>query len=627
MTADEFESLSSFTLSPKVTHVTLSANATHFTLSPNAFQAGLQTRVGISKLLLLLVTLGWAMTGSASGQLIVPENVVAAEQQRIETIERIAPSVVAIFAPGGQGGGSGVIVSPDGFVVTNFHVVQGLGAFMKCGLNDGHVYDAVLVGIDPTGDVALIQLLGREDFLAAEIGDSDTVRMGDWTFAMGNPFLLADDFQPTVTYGMVSGTHRYQYPAGTFLEYTDCIQVDTSINPGNSGGPLFNEQGQLIGINGRISVEKRGRVNVGAGYAISINQVMYFLDHLKSGRIVDHATLGATVTSTSDGTVVVDRILESSAAYRRGLRRGDELISFAGRPVRSVNQFKNVLGIYPKGWRVPLSFQRDGQRFDIVVQLAGLHRRAELSGRPPQNVPNPDEDDSERQPRPPVPIPHGESKKPPQIPDEYRKLHVEKPGYANYFYNQLAQERLLKSFSTWGDYRAKSRVWALDMHQATGEELQVRMQPEAVAAKLGEQFAVWELANEPTDQPPGSGGLLIALEQLKQMLIDPHDYFTDLYYLGSEPLDGDGSRVDVLITTKGLVTCRWYFATDDQQLLGFDTALDADRDPCEIRFANLAEFTDVRFPDSLQVRHGQQQWAELTVDSLQFLTPQSEATR
>ncbi|GIS58719.1 MAG: hypothetical protein CM1200mP2_09440 [Planctomycetaceae bacterium] len=109
----------------------------------------------------------------------------------------------------------------------------------------------MIVGIDPTGDVALVKLLGRDDFPHAQLGDSDKLKVGDWTFAMGNPFLLATDFQPTVTYGIVSGLHRYQYPGpGTILEYTDCIQVDTSINPGNSGGPLFSAGGQLVGING-----------------------------------------------------------------------------------------------------------------------------------------------------------------------------------------------------------------------------------------------------------------------------------------------------------------------------------------------------------------------------------------
>ena len=110
---------------------------------------------------------------------------------------------------------------------------------------------------------------------------------------MGNPFLLATDFQPTVATASSRACIAISIPAGTLLEYADCIQTDASINPGNSGGPLFDAQGRLIGINGRGSFEKRGRVNVGVGYAISINQIKNFLGHLHSGRIVDHATLGA----------------------------------------------------------------------------------------------------------------------------------------------------------------------------------------------------------------------------------------------------------------------------------------------------------------------------------------------
>src|SRR5205814_2685237 len=133
-------------------------------------------------------------------------------------VARVSPAVVAIFSPGGQGGGSGVLISADGYALTNFHVTSGAGNFMKCGLSDGVLYDAVIVGIDPTGDVALIKLFGRDDFPAARLGDSDKLRPGDSVLAMGNPFLLASDFQPTVTYGIVSGTHRYQYPSGTILE-------------------------------------------------------------------------------------------------------------------------------------------------------------------------------------------------------------------------------------------------------------------------------------------------------------------------------------------------------------------------------------------------------------------------
>ena len=549
----------------------------------------------------------------------VPDRVLEDERKRIETIEEISPSVVAIFAVGGQGGGSGVVIRPDGFVVTNFHVVQGQGAFLKCGLNDGQVYDAVLVGIDPTGDVALIKLLGRENFSAARIGDSDTVRVGDWTFAVGNPFLLATDFQPTVTYGMVSGIHRYQYPAGTFLEYTDCIQVDTSINPGNSGGPLFNAHGQLIGINGRISVEKRGRVNVGAGYSISINQVMNFLDHLKSGRIVDHATLGATVSSNSDGAVVVQNVLENSEAFRRGMRRGDELVSFAGRPVRSVNQFKNILGIYPKGWKIPLSFQHDRDRFDVDVRLMALHRRAELSTDRP-TLPMPDERKDEDAPRqPPFRLPHPMlDKQPPEPPAEYAHLHEERDGFANYYFNRLAQERLLEGLLQWGDFAESHQGWALEGHDDAGQPVQIRLQPDALAAKFGDEFALQNLDEDFHDEPAGSGGLLAAIYQLQQLLIDPGAYFTEFYYLGSEPLDGTGERVDVLISTRGLVTSRWYFRRDDNEFIGFDTALSEWADPCEIRFSEVADFKSVRFPNELHVRHASQAVATLTIESLRF---------
>ncbi|MBX9788029.1 MAG: trypsin-like peptidase domain-containing protein [Pirellulales bacterium] len=308
----------------------------------------------------------------------VPATVAEAERARIEVMQKASPAVIAILNADGGGGGSGVIISADGYALTNFHVSSGAGLSMKCGLPDGTLSDAVIVGIDPTGDVALIKLLSRAEYPAAVMGDSDSVQVGDWAFAMGNPFLLATDFTPTTTYGIISGIHRYQYPSGTILEYADCLQTDASINPGNSGGPLFNARGELIGINGRGSFEKRGRVNVGVAYAISINQIKNFLGHLKSGRVVDHATLGARLSTNLDGRVIVVDVLEDSDAYRRGLRYGDEVVSFAGRPIASVNAFKNVLGIFPQGWRVPLVYRRGDATERILVRLEGVHRTGEL---------------------------------------------------------------------------------------------------------------------------------------------------------------------------------------------------------------------------------------------------------
>src|SRR5262245_49427559 len=286
----------------------------------------------------------------------LPKPVTVAERKRVEAINKVKPSVVAVMARDLRGNltgnGSGVLIDDEGYALTNWHVTSAARSpLLKCGLPDGIIYDAVLVGLDRVGDVALIKLLPKKDgdkFPFAKMGDSDKLKAGDWALAMGNPFSLATDFTPTVTFGLVSGVHRYQYPAGTLLEYTDCIQTDTSINPGNSGGPLFNMDGELIGINGRISLEKRGRVNSGVGYAISINQIKNFMGHLRAGLDADHASLGATVYEKFEaetGTMVVGSILEDSDARRRGLDRDAELVAFAGRPMGNVNEYKNVLGV------------------------------------------------------------------------------------------------------------------------------------------------------------------------------------------------------------------------------------------------------------------------------------------
>lgn len=557
----------------------------------------------------------------ASARAVDPA-VLESQRQRISVIERIAPSVVAIFARGGQGGGSGVLISSDGYAVTNFHVVQGTGTFMKCGLNDGVVYDAVIVGIDPTGDVAIIKLLGRDDFPYSTLGDSDQVRVGDFAYAMGNPFLLAADLQPTVTYGMVSGVHRYQAPAGNnFLEYTDCIQVDTSINPGNSGGPLFNERGEIIGINGRISIEKRGRVNVGAGYAISSNQVGHFIDHLKSGRIVDHATLGATVGSNTAGAIVINGILEQSEAYRRGLRMGDEVVSFAGRPIRSVNQFKNVLGIYPRGWVLPLTYRRDGEQHDVYVRLRALHRQSELIPDSPE-TPRPElPPDGEPRPRP-------DGQEPPQpdagssgVPAEYAHMYVERQGFANYYFNELERDRVHRSLSELGDFGTPELLWTVTGRTDSGGEFQFKLSPETLAVRINDDVSLQPLAATFEDEPPGTGGLLVALHSLKMMLIEPGDYFSEFYYLGSEPLDGGAEMVDVLITTRSQVVNRWYFSRSDGRFLGFDTQLVEDVDACEVRIDTLRDFDGRPFPPMFSVRHGGRPWETFQVESLEIGAP------
>ncbi len=237
------------------------------------------------------------MAPVANGESARPDGAKArvegAESARVALIEHVSPSVVCVFDDEQSGGGSGVLIDPRGFGLTNYHVVAGMldGRKGWGGLSDGSLYRLEVLGIDPTGDVAMFRLAGRDSFPFARLGDSGQVAVGDTVLAMGNPFTLSEDYAPTVTRGLVTGVHRYQWGVKGNLIYSDCFQTDASINPGNSGGPLFNSQGQVIGINGRISVNTRGRFNVGFGYAIASNQIKRFIPALRAGLLAKHGTL------------------------------------------------------------------------------------------------------------------------------------------------------------------------------------------------------------------------------------------------------------------------------------------------------------------------------------------------
>ncbi len=301
----------------------------------------------------------------------------AYEQARITIINKVRPAVVCMFNHGNRaGGGSGVIIDDQGYGLTNFHVVAGMleDRAGDAGMLDGKIYEIDILGIDPTGDVAMFRAHGRDSFPHVELGDSDALAVGDYTLAMGNPFLLAEDYASTVTLGIVSGLHRYQSGAGSkgrALRYTDCIQVDTSINPGNSGGPLFDLAGRLVGINGRVSIEERGRVNVGVGYAISIDQIKRFIPALRAGLPTKHATAGFTVADRGAG-VVVNQILDDSPAYKAGLRLGDAVTRFGGSAIDSANQFGSLLGVYPADWPVEVVFKRRDDTRKIRFRLEDL---------------------------------------------------------------------------------------------------------------------------------------------------------------------------------------------------------------------------------------------------------------
>ncbi len=301
----------------------------------------------------------------------------ADEARRVAVFERASRAVVCIFGDRVRsGGGSGVVIDEQGYGLTNFHVVasflesrQGFG-----GLADGKLYPLTVLGIDPGGDIAMFKLSGKPRFDFAPLADSDALRVGQWVAAMGNPFLLAEDFTPTITLGIISGLHRYQEgqgATGSLLEYADCIQVSTSINPGNSGGPLFDMRGRVIGINGRASFEQRGRVNVGLGYAVSINQVKRFMPGLRAGRLTEHGTLGATV-QLAGHDLIVNAIQALSPAEQAGVKLGDELCYVAGRRVRTPNEFNNILATLPADWPVRLVLRRSEQWVALHARLERL---------------------------------------------------------------------------------------------------------------------------------------------------------------------------------------------------------------------------------------------------------------
>jgi hypothetical protein len=484
---------------------------------------------------------------------------------------------------------------------------------MKCGLDNSKLYDAVIVGIDPTGDVALIQLQGRSDFVAAQPGDSDQVRVGDEVMALGNPFLLASDFTPTVTYGIVSGVRRYQYPANTFLEYTDCIQIDASINPGNSGGPLFDIQGRWIGINGRASFEKRGRVNSGAAYAISVNQVQLFIEHLKCGLIVDHGVSEFTV-ETVEGEVVVSQVSELSEAWRRGLRARAQIVSFAGRLVSSANDFQNVLGIYPEGTRLPLTWRDKEGVHSATIRLRPLHdfqKAPELpEERKPKDEKHPETPDDQKQ----------KFEAPEELPKELTRLFVERDGFCNYHFNEVQQSKLLDPMrariGTKGDPK---NVWQISLASSGSETKEAKTPPISLTGELtiGPTAAGLKLDGAPylqnaenpvaAEEPAQLPGLLTAVLQLRKLLSGEKAAFNEQLAMGQTlhlPLQ---KSVHILVTREGARTSRWYFTSESPFPVGVDVEYGQGIDEARLVFENWQESENAVFPARIGIVAGVQE--------------------
>ncbi len=591
------------------------------------------------------------------------------EKSRIESVARAVPSAVSVFVPGGGGGGSGVMISPDGYALTNFHVTSPAGSFMRCGMSDGNVYDAVIVGIDPVGDLAMIRLLGRSNFPKAELGDSRAAEAGDWCMVIGNPFLLATNLKPTVTYGILSGVGRYQYPSGTLLEYGDCLQTDASVNPGNSGGPIYDAAGKLLGIVGRCSFEKRGRVNVGVGYAISINQAKNFLGYLRSGRIVDHATLGATVSTEPEGGVVVSNILESSDAYRRGLRYGSEILEIDGRVVQTANDLQNVMATLPNGWRVKMSYRSEGKTVETLVRMMGVHLEDELLKKmagalppPPPRPQQPGQEDkdsdqkdkdteqgdkpkkNDNQPPQPGRRGQGPGKPPVKIPQQVKDQLIERKGFANYHFNLAEQNSFINALRnqfpaadkpTEDPPADEKKSWVIkgETDQIPSQPVKIQITADKMSLQIGQKIREIDKRSEMYDAvSEGSvAGLLPALNAWRRMLNDGPRKFGESYYLGTMPLGGERPLRDVMVGIAGELEVRWLSHPDTGTVEAIEVFADRDEDPAELWL--FREGDSKAMPDVLDLRYGTdstlkiniKSWEEIPAAELEWSADQRNA--
>ena len=266
--------------------------------------------------------------------------------------------------------GSGVIVSRDGYILTNYHVVDGANQ-IRVDLKDGRTLDAKLVGTDKPSDLALIKI-NATDLEALSLGDSDAVQVGDVVLAVGNPLGIGQ----TVTMGIISAKGRSTSVGDG--SYEDFLQTDAPINHGNSGGALVDTRGELIGINSQILSNSDG--NIGIGFAIPSNMARNVMDQLRSKGHVTRAQLGVHVQaitsdmakslglSSVDGAIVAS-VDPGSAADRAGLRQGDVIQSFDGQTVHDTNTLRNQVAESQPGASATLKVLRDGSQRTLTAKL------------------------------------------------------------------------------------------------------------------------------------------------------------------------------------------------------------------------------------------------------------------
>jgi serine protease Do len=276
------------------------------------------------------------------------------------------------YDPHARSLGSGFIISKDGYILTNEHVVAHAGR-VTVSTQDGRQYSAKVVGSDKKSDIALIKIDARQALPVAPLGDSSRVKAGQWVMAIGNPF----GFDHSVTVGVVSARGRF-IPGN----YDDFIQTDASINPGNSGGPLIDVRGEVVGVNSAIYT--RTGANMGIGFAIPINIVKQELAQLKNRGKVVRGWLGVYIQEVTPdlaesmglpeakGALVAD-VLKNGPAKAAGIERGDLIVGFEGQPIKDSRELPLLVGRTPIGTVATVKLLRHGKTREVKITVAESH--------------------------------------------------------------------------------------------------------------------------------------------------------------------------------------------------------------------------------------------------------------
>lgn len=265
--------------------------------------------------------------------------------------------------------GSGFIVSSDGYIMTNAHVVKGADKIIAV-LNDGREIDATVIGSDPQTDIAVIKIEGK-DFPCIQLGNSEEIDVGEWVVAIGSPFQL----EASVTVGVVSATGRQNL---RITDFEDFIQTDAAINPGNSGGPLLNLKSEVIGINTAIVSRTGGYM--GIGFAIPSNMAKNIMNQIIDKGSVTRGFLGVSLQPVDKDIAdafnlpkpegaLISEVIKESPADKAGLKPGDIILEFNKTPVKSLQSFKNEVSLISPGTTVNLKINRKNQILSIPVTL------------------------------------------------------------------------------------------------------------------------------------------------------------------------------------------------------------------------------------------------------------------